>query len=71
MMVRRSDFRSGRTTWASGSPKRQLYSMTFGPFSVSMRPKYRQPLKVRPSAFMAFIVGRKMVSMHSLAMSSV
>ena len=60
-----------RTTWVSGSPKRQLYSMTLGPLGVIIRPKYRQPLKVRPSAFMAAMVGRKMVFMHSSAMSAV
>jgi hypothetical protein len=36
----KSLFSSGSTTWVSGSPKRQLYSMTLGPFSVSIRPKY-------------------------------
>ena len=28
----------GSTTWASGSPKRTLYSMTLGPSGVSMSP---------------------------------
>ena len=35
---RRSDLRRGRITWASGSPKRQLNSMTFGPSGVIIRP---------------------------------
>ena len=33
------DFKSGKTTWVSGSPKRQLYSITLGPLAVSIRPK--------------------------------
>lgn len=37
--VSRSLFSSGSTTCVSGSPKRQLYSMTFGPLSVSISPK--------------------------------
>ena len=45
--------------------------MTFGPWGVSMSPKYRQPLKGRPSAFMAAMVGRKICSMQALATSSV
>ena len=71
MMVSRSLFSRGRTTWVSGSPKRQLYSMTMGPSSVSIRPKYRQPLKGQPSACMARMVGRKMRSMHWSAISGV
>ena len=71
MIVSRSLSSSGRTTCVSGSPKRQLYSMTFGPFGVSIRPKYRQPRNVRPSSFIARMVGRKIVSMHVRAMSSV
>mgnify|MGYP000147950063 CR=1 FL=1 len=39
IMVSRSLFSSGKTTCVSGSPKRQLYSMTFGPFGVIIRPK--------------------------------
>ena len=37
--VKRSLSISGRTTCVSGSPKRQLYSMTFGPSFVSIKPK--------------------------------
>ena len=36
-----------------------------------IRDRYRQPLKGRPSALMACTVGRKMVSMHCWATSSV
>ena len=43
--------------------------MTLGPSGVSIRPKYRQPLKGRPSAFMAAMVGRKIRSMHCWATS--
>ena len=39
MTVRRSVFSRGSTTWVSGSPKRQLYSMTLGPWGVSISPK--------------------------------
>ena len=39
MMVSRSLSSRGSTTWVSGSPKRQLYSMTLGPSGVSIRPK--------------------------------
>ena len=61
----------GSATCVSGSPKRQLYSITLGPSAVSIRPKYRHPLKGRPSAFMARMVGRKIFSMHSEAISEV
>ena len=71
MMCSRSPSSRGSTTWVSGSPKRQLYSMTLGPSGVSIRPKYRQPLKGQPSAFMAWMVGRKIFSMHSAAISGV
>ena len=71
MTVSRSVFSRGSTAWVSGSPKRQLYSMTLGPSGVSIKPKYRQPLKGQLSARMAARVGRKMVSMHTRAMSSV
>ena len=67
----RSDSSKGSTTWVSGSPKRQLYSITLGPVGVSIKPKYKQPRKVRPSVFIAWMVGTKMVSMHSWAMASV
>ena len=65
--VRRSDSKRGSTTWVSGSPKRQLYSMTLGPSRVSIRPKYRQPVKGRPSSAMARTVGRKISSIHCRA----
>ena len=63
--------RRGRMACASGSPKRQLYSTTFGPSFVSMSPKYRQPLKGIPSLRIPFMVGSKMVFRHISAMSSV
>ena len=71
MTVSRSLFSRGRTTWVSGSPKRQLYSMTLGPSLVSIRPKYRQPRKGRPSAAMARTVGRKISSMQRAATAGV
>ena len=37
--VSRSLSSRGSTTWVSGSPKRQLYSITFGPLGVSINPK--------------------------------
>ena len=37
--VSKSLSRSGKTTCVSGSPKRQLYSITFGPSGVSISPK--------------------------------
>ena len=43
----------GHYTTAMDVAIRQLYSMTLGPSGVSIRPKYRQPLKGQPSAFMA------------------
>ena len=69
--VKRSLFKSGRTTCVSGSPKRQLYSITFGPSGVSISPKYRQPRNGLPSAAIARMVGRKIVFMHSAAISFV
>ena len=69
--VRRSLSSRGSTTCVSGSPKRQLYSMTLGPSLVIISPKYRHPLNVLPSAFMAFIVGRNIFSIHSSATSFV
>ena len=40
----------GRINWHSGSPKRQLNSITFGPSCVSIRPAYRIPRYGWPSA---------------------
>ena len=39
MIFSRSLSSRGSTTCVSGSPKRQLYSMTLGPSGVSIRPK--------------------------------
>ncbi len=47
----------GRTTWASGSPSRQLNSTTFGPSSVSIRPAYRNPRYGEPRSASAARAG--------------
>ena len=60
----------GRTTCVSGSPKRELYSMTFIPSFVFMSPKYRTPLNVLPSAFIAATVGSMIFSMVSRSVFS-
>src|SRR5699024_157220 len=49
----------------------ELYSTTFIPLFVRIRPKYRQPLNVLPSAFIAFIVGIIMVFITSSSSSFV
>ena len=46
----------GRTTCVSGSPNLVLYSTTFGPFCVIIRPKYSTPLNGLPSAAIASTV---------------
>lgn len=69
--INQSAFQRGRTTCVSGSPKRALYSMTFGPAGVSIRPKYKQPLKGLPSCRIARMVGRKISSMQRAAISGV
>ena len=71
MTVSRSLSSRGSTTWASGSPKRQLYSITLGPSGVIISPKYRHPWKGQPSACMARMVGRKISSMQRRATSGV
>ena len=52
-----SFFILGRTTCASGSPKRALYSKTFGPSSVSINPVNKIPVNGLPSTAIASIVG--------------
>ena len=47
----------GTTTSHSGSPKRTLYSMTFGPSGVSMRPAYSTPRYSMSSAASRASVG--------------
>src|SRR2546428_11264918 len=47
-------------TWHSGSPQRQLYSRTFGPSAVSMRPTKSTPRYGVPSRASAGIVGLTM-----------
>jgi hypothetical protein len=39
---------SASTTWVSGSPKRQLNSITCGPAEVSARPTYSKPVNGTP-----------------------
>jgi hypothetical protein len=51
------------------APERQ--NIWLLPLGVSIKPKYRQPLKVRFSFFIARMVGRKISFMHCLAISSV
>ena len=51
------------STCVSGSPKRTLYSMSFGPSSVIMRPANSTPLNGVPRAAMAATVGRMISSM--------
>src|SRR6056297_3059447 len=50
MSSSRSFLRGGRITWHSGSPKRQLYSTTFGPSFVIINPTYRIPQYGEPSS---------------------
>ena len=63
MPAARSLVSFGSTTSVSGSPKRALNSMTFGPSAVAIRPAYRMPVNGVPSAAMASTVGRTIVSM--------
>ncbi len=53
----RSSSRRGRITCVSGSPKRTLYSMSFGPSGRQHQPAKSTPLKGRALASMARIVG--------------
>ena len=71
MMANRSLSSSGRTTCVSGSPKRALYSTTFGPSFVSIKPTYSTPLNVKPSEFIAFSVGIRISFSVRSAISSV
>ena len=71
MMANRSLSNSGNTACVSGSPKRQLYSITFGPSLVIISPKYKHPRKGQPSSRMAASVGRKISSMQRAATSGV
>ena len=61
---------SGRTACASGSPKRQLYSITFGPFLRQHQAKIKTAGKtaVLPRSW-SRIVGRKISSMHAFGRS--
>ena len=59
----------GRTTCASGSPSRQLNSMTFRPSRVSISPAYRIPTYGHPSAASAATTG-SMISVRALRSTS-
>ena len=49
--------------WHSGSPKRQLNSMTFGPSRVIIRPTKSTPVYGAPSLAIAAITGRTISAM--------
>src|SRR5436305_418140 len=51
-------FSNASTAWVSGSPKRQLNSITFGPSAVRTRPTYSSPAKGVPSRRSSPSVGR-------------
>src|SRR3954451_1726291 len=59
----RSLARRGATTSHSGSPNRTLYSITFGPSGVSIRPAYNTPRYWMPSAASVASVGSTAASM--------
>ena len=55
----RLDCRRSITGWVSGSPKRQLNSMTFGLPALSIiKPAYRKPVYTLPSSAMPRTVGQ-------------
>mmetsp|Transcript_102719 Transcript_102719/g.296940 ORF Transcript_102719/g.296940 Transcript_102719/m.296940 type:complete len:233 (+) Transcript_102719:2170-2868(+) len=66
----KSQSNNGRTACVSGSPKRQLNSITIGPSSVIIRPANKQPTKGLPSALMPSIVGFRMVVLMRSSISS-
>src|ERR1035437_6099771 len=57
--------------WVSGSPKRALNSMTFGPPFVIIIPGNKIPLNVRPLFFKAIKVGITIFSLISFICASV
>lgn len=73
--------RGGYAATVSGADRRRLeriardggwtLAVTFGPSGVSIRPKYRHPLKGQPSACMAATVGRKISCMQRSATAGV
>src|SRR4029079_16598839 len=56
--ARRSLSSSGKTTWVSGSPNRQLNSSTLGPSSASMSPAYSSPTNGAPRFASSASTGR-------------
>ena len=69
MISARSLFSRGSMAWVSGSPMRQLNSITMGPSSVSISPAYRTPVYGHPSAANAAAVG-SMIRVRTWASSS-
>ena len=59
----RSDISRSISTCVSGSPKRTLYSISFGPSGVIISPANSTPLYGAPIALMARKVGRMISSM--------
>jgi hypothetical protein len=66
-----SDIIRSISTWHSGSPKRTLYSNSFGPSGVSITPAYSTPRNGVPRAFMPLTVGTMIFAMISAWISSV
>ena len=58
------------TTWHSGSPKRTLYSISFGPSSVIISPANRTPTKGAPSFAIPDTVGAMISSMTRRSIAS-
>ena len=56
----RSDCRRGSSAWHSGSPKRTLNSISFGPSSVSISPANRKPRNGVPRRAISARAGRMM-----------
>mmetsp|Transcript_85350 Transcript_85350/g.238224 ORF Transcript_85350/g.238224 Transcript_85350/m.238224 type:complete len:203 (-) Transcript_85350:2531-3139(-) len=69
---KRSQSSSGTMACVSGSPKRQLNSMTTGPSAVSINPAKRQPTNGLPSALSPSTVGcsTSFVILSSMAAST-
>ncbi len=68
---RKSERRRGSIACVSGSPKRALNSITFGPSTVIISPAKSVPLKGLPSSFMASTMGRTIVDITVSVISSV
>ncbi len=67
----RSDISRSISTWHSGSPKRTLYSISFGPAAVIIRPAKSTPLNGAPIAFMARTVGSTISSIARRSIAAV